>query len=355
MRSGIGRSASAICRSAVSMRCSSSPIRRGTPDTRMSFPPSWSMSLPSSVTSCVVDGGLHDAHDLVELGGERRVAVAFEDRVGAVEVQERDGRAAVLGVLAPVEEMPADRDRHEAGHVDRTGIGRDDRLDRAAGPAAIGGGNPHRAQDPRLRAGSSAAVDVAHHDLTRGRAALRVDGRRRVAARHEELAVRVTDREEVEHTRVHTDRDAQHDQARRRLQPADGAQAVPHPDRRVRGAGGVVVAREQQQQGVAAELQQAAARRVCNGQQLLEARIDRVGDLFGADLAVPGEPLRHLREARDVGEHHRAVDDTPLRCTRRHVLVGPRPLERQPRNIRNERPSFRHYCPSHHNRHDHSQ
>ena len=136
---------------------------------------------------------------------------------------------------------------------------------------------------------------------------------------------------------MHSHRDAEHHEARRRLDPADGAQAEPHPDGRVRGERRVVVAGEQEQQRVAAELQETATRGVGDFEELLEARVDRVGDFFGADFAVTRQPLRHLGEAGDVGEHHGALDQPPGRTRVADRRVGARPVEGQPRNIGNQR------------------
>ena len=65
---------------------------------------------------------------------------------------------------------------------------------------------------------------------------------------------------------------------------------------------------EQEQERVAAELQEAAALAVRDREQLGEAAPDGVGELLGADLPALGQPLRELREARDVDERHGSLD-----------------------------------------------
>ena len=101
---------------------------------------------------------------------------------------------------------------------------------------------------------------------------------------------------------------AQHDATGAGVQPADVGEARLHAERGAGGALGVIGAGEEEEQRVAAELQQAAAGLVRDLEQRLEAGADRVGHLFGADLAVAGEPLGHLGEAGDVDEEQRAVD-----------------------------------------------
>ena len=66
-----------------------------------------------------------------------------------------------------------------------------------------------------------------------------------------------------------------------------------------------------EQQRVAAELQQSATRVVRDGQQLGEARADRVGHLLGTHATVTRQALGHRREAGEVREHHGAGDRLP--------------------------------------------
>ena len=63
---------------------------------------------------------------------------------------------------------------------------------------------------------------------------------------------------------------------------------------------------EEEQQRVAAELEQPAAVRVRDVEERLERRVHHLGHLLGARLALPGELLRHRREAGDVDERERA-------------------------------------------------
>jgi hypothetical protein len=94
----------------------------------------------------------------------------------------------------------------------------------------------------------------------------------------------------------------------------------------------VVVAGEEEQQRVAAELQEAATGLVRDLEQGLEAGPDGVGDLLGADLAVPGQALGHLGEAGDVDEEERAVDGLGQVIGR-----GGRPVQGQPGDVGQQR------------------
>ncbi len=90
---------------------------------------------------------------------------------------------------------------------------------------------------------------------------------------------------------------------------------------------------EEQQERVTAELQQSAAGSVRDLEERLEAGADRVRDLFGADLAVTGQPFGHLGEPGDVDEQQGAVD-------RLGALVGGvvGPFDGQPGDIGAQRP-----------------
>jgi hypothetical protein len=111
-----------------------------------------------------------------------------------------------------------------------------------------------------------------------------------------------------------------------KVDPADLAEGAAHPHGRPARHLDVVLAPEQQQQRVAAELDQAAAVRVRDRQQVGEARLDRLRDLLRPLLAVLGEALGQLGEPRDVDEHDRAVDRpaTPVRPLGEVVQQQPR-------------------------------
>ncbi len=70
----------------------------------------------------------------------------------------------------------------------------------------------------------------------------------------------------------------------------------------------VAVAIEPEEERVAAELEQAAAVFVGDGEHRLEHLSDHVGDLLGALAPLLREQLGQLRESRDVDERGRAVD-----------------------------------------------
>ena len=126
-------------------------------------------------------------------------------------------------------------------------------------------------------------------------------------ADREELEMGRAHREEMEASRMHALRHSQRDLGTGNFDPADVAQRAAHQDRRAAGARGVTIALEPQKQGIAAELEQAAAVLVGDGQDRLETASDRLGDLFGALAALAREPLGQFRESGDVHEYGGAV------------------------------------------------
>ena len=171
----------------------------------------------------------------------------------------------------------------------------------------------------------------AEQDLAGLRRGLHLDGPRRCRPGDEQLAMRLADEEELEAAGVEAGVHLQLDGAGRRPRPSDRAQRPAHLERRARRARCVVVALVEQQQRVAAELEQAAALRVGDGEQRREGRVHDLGDLLRAGSAEAGEPLGHRREARDVDERERSVDLAPDR-----LGIVAEPLERQPWDERDE-------------------
>ena len=88
---------------------------------------------------------------------------------------------------------------------------------------------------------------------------------------------------------------------------------------------------EEQQQGVAAPLEQAGAVVVGLVEQRHEDAVERVPHQLRADLAAAREALGQRGEARDVDEHHRALD-LPMQ------VVGclPQPVDDEPRHVRRQ-------------------
>ena len=97
------------------------------------------------------------------------------------------------------------------------------------------------------------------------------------------------------------------------LHRAHPLQRMPHAVGRAARADGMVPAAEQQQHGVAAPLQQVGALLVRRGQEPHEGVVEDVAHLLGADPPSPREALRQAREAGDVDERERALDDAPRR------------------------------------------
>ena len=114
----------------------------------------------------------------------------------------------------------------------------------------------------------------------------------RCATGDQELAVALTDEEEVEHAGVHSDRHPQNDRARLSADPADTADRALHLGGAAAGPYLVVVAVVEQQHRVAAPLDHAGAVVVRDRQQLGERRVERVAQLLGADLPLSWRAAR---------------------------------------------------------------
>ena len=65
---------------------------------------------------------------------------------------------------------------------------------------------------------------------------------------------------------------------------------------------------EEEEQGIAAKFEKAGSVGVGLAQETFEGASDDLRDLLGPDLPVASQAFRHLGEARDIHEHHRAVD-----------------------------------------------
>ena len=153
---------------------------------------------------------------------------------------------------------------------------------------------------------------VLHRDRVRG-------GR----PRDDQLAVRRACEEEVERPRVDAHVHAQRDLARGCVERAELVERAPHAVRRVAGARGMCVALEEEQERIAAELHEAAAVRVRDGEQACERRAHHVGHLFGAARPERCEALRHRGEAGDVDEGERPLErPVPSRGRRRAATRG---------------------------------
>ena len=126
---------------------------------------------------------------------------------------------------------------------------------------------------------------------------------------------------------VHPERHPAH----RGLRPPDLAQRPAHPVRRTRGAGGVTVAGEEEQQCVAAELEQAAALRIGDVEQVGERVVHHLRHLLRAHLPLAREALGHRREAGEVDERERAVERLPARGRLRL-----QPVDDEARHVRGE-------------------
>ena len=144
--------------------------------------------------------------------------------------------------------------------------------------------------------------------------------------------MRLPDEEELEASGVEAGVHLQLDRRRRTSSVVRSRAASDRISNAARAArDGVIVALVEQQQGVAAELEQAAALCVGDGEQRGEGRVHHLCDFFRAGSAEAGEPLGHRGEPRDVDECERALDLAPL-----GLGMVAEPFERQPRDERDE-------------------
>ena len=217
------------------------------------------------------------------------------------------------------------------------------RIDRRHGHVAIRARSRRRTRrsrkpgpcaSPTRSAGSDAAVALLTTTWPALARAFHVGERADRGAGEQQLAVRVADEEALERAGVHAGRHAQHDAPGGGVEPADVGEPGLHAERGAGGPLGVAGAGEEEEQRVAAELQEAAAGLVRDLEQRLEAGADRVGHLFGADLAVAGQALGHLGEARRC--RRRAASRRRPGAVRSGAEVGP--VDGQPGDVREQRP-----------------
>ena len=275
---------------------------------------------------------LHVAHQLVELIGRLGRPARPDELVGAVEVQEGDRHPAVLGLHVTGLERVAQSHRDALTDVGVRGdlLERDERVVRYLRcPPEEESRSLGLAEQPRPQGRRRAGAD---DDLTRVGGALHLHrgaGRR---PRHDELAVRPADQEEMEVARVHAHRHPERHLLAQDRQPAHRAQGAAHLDGGPTAARLVGIAREVEEECVAAEFEEPAAVGDRQVEQGHEAVADGGRQLLRPHLAVLGQGLRQLGEAGDVDEHHRArLHAVPLR--------GPLgdPLDAEPGEVGHQR------------------
>ena len=208
------------------MCSSSSPVTVGAPAVRISLPPSPSTSEPRNGDALFLGGRLDDADQLMQRIGGRLRAALLDQRVRALEANERDGDGTVLGRSAAGEHVGADRGRQDSAAAVRApfpaaGCRPSSRRDRAARAAA---GRPTALDSPRQSFGTSAAVSA----LTRISPALAACSiatvRLHAGTGGQHLEVRRADREEMEASRVHALRHLQRDlHARQLIRPTSSS------------------------------------------------------------------------------------------------------------------------------------
>ena len=256
----------------------------------------------------LVGGHLHAGHHRVERRGGLVGTVLGEHLIGPAEAEERRDHLPVLGGASARGHVGTQHARQTSG--DRGG--RQIRAGLVLDRFHPGGFPDEQRARPFGQAEASFGQQrrhiPAHADLARDRFVLHQHRVRPGRAGHDQLAVRIPHEEEVERTAVRAHRHAQLDLGARQVDLADGPQGGAHPHGGRAGPSSVSLAREEQQQRVAAELEQAATVRVGDGEQLGEAGLDRLGDLFGALLPLAGQLLGQFREAGDVDEHDAALE-----------------------------------------------
>jgi hypothetical protein len=274
----------------------------------------------------LVARGLHRGDELVHGGSGGVDPLAVEQAREPAEAQERDRRLAVLRLDHP----GGHRGAHGGGHADRQ-VEPVDRREQLA--LHLG-----RRLEPQEHAAALRVAELARLEGDRGRAreqdvaglgrVLELDRPPGLGPADDQLAVGRAREEEVEVAAVQADVHAQRHLPDGRVRPADRAQHPAHPVRRARAAPLVPRAREEEQEGVAAELQEAAAVRVRDVEQMPEGRVHDLVHLLRASLALSRQTLGHRGEAGDVDEGHR-----PLDLAREGLRRGAQPLDRQPRDV----------------------
>ena len=236
--------------------------------------------------------------------GRRGRTVLFDQRVGPVEMDERDRDGTVLGSSPAGQNVRADGGRQAMRDASRRASSAaapaaTSRLDREARAAAavpapwtrpgIGSAGCAAVSGLTMISPASAPCSIATSRLQPG-----------PTGRNSKWDVPTA--KKWKQSRMHALRHPQRDLRPGDFDPADVAQHAAHQDGRATGARGVTLALEPHQQRIAAELEQAAAVFVGDEQDRLETAPDRLGDLLGALAALAGEPFGQLREPGDVHE-----------------------------------------------------
>ena len=287
---------------------------RGAPAVSVILPPSASTSDCRKQTSNSSQTAWTSRDELLDRVGGRLEALAGEQRVDALEAQERGRDHAVLRLRLAARDVRADLAREELLHR---------RLRRATGNSAGPGSRPlgaevSRKPGPRLApsqtSGTRAAVaaEIATSPAL-ARFSIAVTA---VAAG----PVTISSRCDGPPAKIRwTSPECMPCDIRSVTLPAEVCSAPMRAQPPAHAEGGAARALdvagpvEEQQQRVAAELQQAAVVAVGLREQLGEGRAEHVDELLGALAAALGEALGELREAGDVGEEQRAVEH-PRAC-----------------------------------------
>ena len=197
IRIGSSSSCSITKRAVRSIRSSSFPrLTGGSGDQQDLAPVSRDIGL--GIDDLVpVSGLLNGEHELLDRSGERVGPSALEERVGALELDERRRDRPVLGVAAAREEVLANPSgRQSARSSFRTsGTGGDPRLAVTGSPGEEKPCVPGRPDGVGREQGR---CRPAHDDFTGLRNPLHRDGLRGIRACDHELAVAMSDEEEVE-------------------------------------------------------------------------------------------------------------------------------------------------------------
>ena len=274
-------------------------------------------------------GVLHAPDEHVERACDRVGPLGLDQQVDATELDEGDGRRAMLGL---------DRSRRDVC----PDLFRDEPLEREPGERKQRRGarsRPRRctkqhslalcgSERPRLE---SLGCRIAEQDLAGLGGRLHLHGPRRAWAGDDQLAMRLADDEEVEGAAVDPNVHLQRHGACARLRAAELAERLTHPEGRRRRPARVLLPVEEEQERVAAELDQSTAEVVGHIEQTGESRVHHLRHLLRSNPAESRQPLRHLREAGDVDEGHRPVELPPERVGRFE-----QPFDRDAWDIRGE-------------------
>jgi hypothetical protein len=273
---------------------------------------------------------LNRSHERVQRvrGGVR--PFGRDDLVGPCELQKRDCGVPVLALEWPdLEELCPERCRNSELERDARDVGQGrDRTSRF--------GRRDQQATRSLFVTDPRGVEELHRlgaeeDLAGLRRRLHLHGSRAPGTRHEQLAMRIADEEEVEIACVQPRVHLQLHCSRRGTWPPDRTQRSTHLECSPRGPRRVVFAVVEKEERVPSELEQTATLLVRDLEECRERRVHHLGHFLRAGPSQARQPLGHRGEAGDVDEREGSLELEPA-----PLGVVAEPFERQPGNERDK-------------------